>query len=79
MILLHKKAEPRAEIERVYVRLRSGTDTGHGQTDVDGRTNTTEEELGFQEDLAVSDGNDLEEGDERAREYGRRGHTLVGM
>jgi hypothetical protein len=43
-----------------HVRLRSGPDTGHGQTDVDGGTHTTEEELGFQEDLAVGDGDDLQ-------------------
>ena len=43
------------------LRLRGRTDTGDGKTDVDGRTNTTEEELSLQEDLAVSDGNDLYE------------------
>jgi len=40
--------------------LGSGTDTRYRETDVDGRTDTTEEEFSFQEDLAVSNGNDLE-------------------
>jgi hypothetical protein len=31
--------------------LGSGTDTGHGQTDVNSGTDTLVEELGFQEDL----------------------------
>jgi hypothetical protein len=43
----------------LYVRLGSGSDTGHGETDVDGGTNTTEKELRFQEDLTVSNGDDL--------------------
>lgn len=33
--------------------LGGGTDTGHGETDVDGGSDTLEEELGLQEDLAV--------------------------
>ena len=41
------------------LRLGSRTDTRHGETDVDGGADTAEEELGLQEDLAVSDGNDL--------------------
>ena len=41
------------------LRLRGGADTGDGETDVDGGADTAEEELGLQEDLAVSDGNDL--------------------
>merc|ERR1740131_170858 len=39
--------------------LGSRTDTGHGQTDVNGGTNTLVEQLGLQEDLSVSDGNDI--------------------
>ena len=39
--------------------LGGGTDTRHRETDVDGGTDTTEEELGLQEDLAVGDGDDL--------------------
>lgn len=41
------------------LELGSGTDTRHGQTDVDGRSDTLEEQLGLQEDLAVGDGNDV--------------------
>ena len=41
------------------LRLCGGTDTGDGETDVDGGADTAEEELGLQEYLAVSDGNDL--------------------
>ena len=44
----------------VNSRLSSRTDTGHGETDVDGRADTTEEELSLQEDLTVGDGDDLE-------------------
>jgi hypothetical protein len=40
-------------------RLGSGTDTGDGKTDVDGGTHTTEEQFRLQEDLAISDGNDI--------------------
>lgn len=43
-----------------HLRLGSGTDTGYRQTDVDGGTDTTEEEFSFQEDLAIGNGNDLE-------------------
>jgi len=39
----------------VYARLGSRTDTRYGQTDVDGRADTTEEEFGFQEDLTIGD------------------------
>jgi hypothetical protein len=39
--------------------LGSGTDTRHGKTDVDSRSDTLEEELGLQEDLTVGDGNDV--------------------
>ena len=45
--------------KRIDVRLGGGTDTRDGKTDVDSGTNTTEEELGLQEDLTISDGNDL--------------------
>lgn len=48
------------EDEIVGLRLRGGTDTGHGKTDVNGGTHTTEEELSLQEDLAVGDGDDLQ-------------------
>lgn len=40
-------------------RLGSGADTGHRETDVDGRADTTEEELSLQEDLTVGDRNDV--------------------
>lgn len=36
--------------------LGSRSYTGHRQTDVDGWTDTLVEQLGFQEDLSVSDG-----------------------
>jgi len=36
-----------------------GTDTGHGKTDVNGWSDTLVEELGLQEDLSVSDGNNV--------------------
>jgi len=39
--------------------LGGGTDTRDGKTDVNGGTDTTEEELGLQEDLTVSDRNDV--------------------
>jgi len=39
--------------------LGSGNDTGDGKTDVNSGTDTLEEEFGFQEDLTVSDGNDV--------------------
>ncbi len=42
------------------IRLGSGTDTGDRKTDVDSRADTTEEEFSFQEDLTVSDGNNLD-------------------
>jgi hypothetical protein len=41
------------------LELGSGTDTGHGKTDVDRRADTLVEELGLQEDLTVGDGNDV--------------------
>jgi hypothetical protein len=41
------------------LELGSGTDTRYGQTDVDGRSDTLVEQLSFQEDLAVSNGNDV--------------------
>lgn len=41
------------------LELGSGTDTRDGQTDVDGGTDTLVEELSLQEDLAISDGNDV--------------------
>lgn len=43
----------------IYARLGSRADTGHGKTDVDGGAHTTEEQFGFQEDLTISDGNDV--------------------
>ena len=39
--------------------LGGGTDTGDGQTDVNGGTDTLVEQLRLQEDLTVSDGNDV--------------------
>ena len=53
-ILVMRRSE-----EWIHVRLGSRTDTRDGKTDVDGGTDTTEEELGLQEDLTVGDGNDL--------------------
>ena len=41
------------------LKLGSGTDTGHGQTDVNGRSDTLVEEFGFQEDLSISNRNDV--------------------
>merc|ERR1712230_291971 len=52
------------------LKLGSGTDTGHRQTDVDGGTDTLVEELSLQEDLAVGDGNDV------GRNVGRHVTTL---
>jgi hypothetical protein len=37
--------------------LGGGADTGHGETDVNGGSDTLVEQFSFQEDLAVSDGN----------------------
>jgi hypothetical protein len=42
-----------------HVRLGRRADTGDRETDVDGRADTTEEQLSLQEDLAVGDGDDL--------------------
>ena len=39
--------------------LGGGADARHGETDVDGGADTLVEEFGFQEDLAVGDGNDV--------------------
>jgi hypothetical protein len=39
--------------------LRSRADTRDRETDVDGRSDTLVEELSLQEDLSVSDGNDV--------------------
>merc|ERR1719454_2196687 len=39
--------------------LGSGADTGHRETDVDGRSDTLVEQLSLQEDLSVSDGDDI--------------------
>jgi hypothetical protein len=41
------------------LELGGGTDTRHGQTDVDSRADTLVEQLRLQEDLAVSDRNDV--------------------
>ena len=41
------------------LKLSSGTDTGYRETDVDGRSNTLVEEFGFQEDLSVSNGDNV--------------------
>ena len=53
-ILVMRRSE-----EWINVRLGSRTDTRDGKTDVDGGTDTTEEELSLQEDLTISDGDDL--------------------
>lgn len=39
--------------------LRRRADTGHGETDINGRADTTEEQLSLQEDLTVGDRDDL--------------------
>src|SRR3546814_1445954 len=39
--------------------LRSAADTRHRNTGVDGGTNTGVEQVGFQEDLTVGNGNDV--------------------
>jgi hypothetical protein len=39
--------------------LGGGTDTGDGKTDVNGGADTLVEKLGFQEDLTISDGNNV--------------------
>lgn len=41
------------------LELSSGTDTGDRKTDVNGRSDTLVEEFGLQEDLSISDGNDI--------------------
>jgi len=41
------------------LELGGGTDTRDGKTDVDGGADTLVEQLGLQEDLAISDGNDV--------------------
>lgn len=57
--------------------LGGGSDSGDGKTDVDGRSDTLEEELGLQEDLSVGDGNDV--GTEKRNEGGtnQRRRTLA--
>lgn len=52
------------------LELCSGTDTRHGQTDVDGWSDTLVEELSLQEDLAVGDRDDI------GRNVGRNITTL---
>merc|ERR1712226_1484382 len=41
------------------LHLGGGTDTGDGKTDVDSRADTLQEKFVFQEDLSVSDGDDV--------------------
>lgn len=41
------------------LELSGGADTRHRETDVNGGTDTLVEELGLQEDLTISDGNDV--------------------
>mmetsp|Transcript_1011 Transcript_1011/g.2676 ORF Transcript_1011/g.2676 Transcript_1011/m.2676 type:complete len:604 (+) Transcript_1011:439-2250(+) len=41
------------------LHLRRGSDAGHREADVDGRADTLEEELRFEEDLPVGDGDDV--------------------
>lgn len=41
------------------LKLGSGSDTGDGKTDVNGWADTLVEELGLQENLSISDGNDV--------------------
>jgi hypothetical protein len=52
------------------LELGSGTDTRDGKTDVDGRSDTLVEQLSLQEDLTISDGNDV------GRNVGRNITTL---
>lgn len=63
--LLHDLAVQESTIEVLQVnsnnsRLGGRTDTRHGKTDIDGGTDTTEEELSLQENLTVGNGNDLD-------------------
>jgi hypothetical protein len=58
MVLCQEKLQGTSDLLH-SLKLSSGTDTRHGKTDVNGRTDTLVEELGFQEDLAISDGNDV--------------------
>ena len=53
-----------------HLRLGSGADTGHRKTDVNGGTDTTEEEFSFQENLTIGNGNDI------GRDVGRDITTL---
>ncbi len=55
-----------------HIRLGSRTDTGHRETDVNGRTNTTEEKFGLQENLAISNGNNLQNALEYISHGGKR-------
>lgn len=41
------------------LELSGGTDTRHGKTDVDGRSDTLVEQLSLKEDLSVGNGNDV--------------------
>ena len=41
------------------LELGSGTDTGHRETDINGWSNTLVEKFGLQEDLTISNGNDV--------------------
>ena len=41
------------------LRLCRTTDSGYGQTDIDGRTLTLEEEVALEEDLTIGDGDDV--------------------
>jgi len=50
--------------------LGGRTNTRHGETDVDGGADTTEEQLSFQEDLTIGNGNDV------GRNIGRHITTL---
>ena len=54
------------------LRLRRTTDSGYGQTDVDGRTLTLEEEVALEEDLTIGDGDDVR------RDIGRH-ITILGL
>jgi hypothetical protein len=62
MILLHVKFDVNETLswsQGKNLRLGGGADTRHRETDVDSRTDTTEEELSLQEDLAIGNGNDV--------------------
>jgi hypothetical protein len=57
-VLGQKKLEGTSDLLH-GLKLGSGTDTRHGKTDVNGRSDTLVEEFGFQEDLSIGNRNDV--------------------